>query len=390
MKPGCLSVSFAPSMPVQDSDRTPLTVRFSSGHYERLVHFKSAGAPLTASGDALLCLGLLPALELGVDLRIDCEVDEDLMEQSGDIQELLCAWYPGYQPVSILAKTTRRQYPANRKTGLFFSGGVDSCFSLVESGEKLGGLVTVIGADVNPNDKENAERLEAITRDIAGHYELNAIFVSTDIRRTSDALIGWVEYHGAVLAAIRHMLADEFDNQLIASSADESSWNRRWGSHPALDGLWSTPGAGIEHHGMVDRLAKIDRLGREPELMRRLRVCNLQFENCGACDKCLFMQASFDLLDIRNSATTFDAAAPATPDLRVTGEGSLSDLKQMRKFALAKGGHGDIVASIDKGLRRYERTKGLQRLVPVSEIKRRFKRLKRKMRFRRARTGTSG
>ena len=383
-KPKRLSLSYVQSASDEQGDARSLTIGFSAGNFERLVRFSSEGAPLAETGDALLCLGLPLAMELGLDLQIDADVDAGLLENSTDIQKLLCDWYPGYRPVSVRAGTTLREYPPNRGTGLFFSGGVDSCFSLAASRNELAGLVTVIGADVTPEDTDRVEQLKAITRAAADHYGLRAVFVTTDIRRISDPLIGWVEYHGAVLAAIRHMLAGEFENQLIASSADESSWNRRWGSHPALDGLWATAGARIEHDGMVDRLAKIERLAREPELMRHLRVCNLTFDNCGKCDKCLFMLAAFDLMDMQDSAPTFMDDLPASPSLRVTGEGSLSDLEKMREFALAKGGHGNIVTAIDKGLQQYRRKKDFNRLVPVSEFKRRFKRLKRKLRFERA------
>ncbi|MDA4848004.1 hypothetical protein [Hoeflea poritis] len=383
-KPEHLSLSYVQCEAENRDGASSLAIRFSAGSYVRHARFSSQGAPLAATGDALLCLGLPPAMELGLDLHIDAEVDAGLIGQSADIQRLLCEWYAGYKPVSVKAGTTRREYLPDRGAGLYFSGGVDSCFSLAAAHNDLAGLVTVIGADVDPDDRDRVERLKSITGDVAVHYALKTVFVTTDIRQTSDPLIGWVEYHGAVLAAIRHMLAGEFENQLIASSADESSWNRRWGSHPALDSLWATAGARIEHHGLVDRLAKIERLAREPALMRHLRVCNLAFDNCGKCDKCLFMLAAFELLDMGGSAPTFAGDLPASPSLRVTGEGSLSDLVKMREYALEKGGHDDIVAAIDKGLRNYRLKKSFNRLVPVAEAKRRFKRLKRKFRFKRA------
>ncbi|MEM6460924.1 MAG: hypothetical protein AAF724_03320 [Pseudomonadota bacterium] len=358
-------------------------MRFSVGDYERLVYFNCEGAQLAASGDALLCLGLLPAMELNVDLRIEAGVDGGLIKNANEIQRLLCKWYPGYQPVQVQADTLRRRYPEGRGTGLFFSGGVDSSYSLAEENEGLSALVTIIGADVAPEDLPRAKRLRSIAVDVAAEYQLKPIIVTSNIRDVSDRMIGWVEYHGAFLAAVRHMLACDLEKQLVASSADNSSWNRRWGSHPALDKLWGTAGAQIEHHGLVDRLSKIDRIAKEPVLMEHLRVCNREYEHCGACDSCRFMLTALDLLDLRSLSPTYSHLGSAGSTLRVTGEGSLSDLTRMRQVAVARE-RDAVVAAIDSALAKYGRKKRFYRSIPVDELNRRFKRFKRQRRLERA------
>ena len=377
------SVSFLNPETGQHGGINELRIRFSAGGYERLIHFESTSAKLIASGDALLCLGLVPAMELGLDLEINAHVDEDLLANADQIQSLLCSWYPGYRPISIRAGVTKRKYPERRGTGLFYSGGVDSSYSLASAHDRLTGLVTIIGADVDPLDTRRVERLEAIASNVAGQFGLKQIFVRTDIRKVSDRMIGWVEYHGAVLAAVRHMLANEFENQLIASSADEASWPRRWGSHPGLDRLWGTAGARIEHHGLEHRLAKIERISREPILMQQLRVCNRSFDHCGVCHSCQFMLAALDILGIRDKAPTYSHLKMGRYRLRVTGEGSLSDLTKMRLAAIAGGRQEELVNAIDDALRRYSTKKRFQHFVPVDEIARRYKRLKRQIRFRR-------
>ena len=365
-----------------------LAVRFSRGGYDKVVRFEATGATLAANGDALFCLGLVPAMELAVDLRIEAEVDQELLDHAREIQALLCRWYPGYRPIDVQAPSIGRTYPEARGTGLFFSGGVDSSYSLATERERISKLVTLIGADVDPADTPRVERLETIARDVGSRFGIEPIVVTTDIRSVSDRLIGWVEYHGAVLAAVRHLLAHEFENQLIASSADESSWTRRWGSHPALDHLWGTGGARIEHHGLVHRLAKIERISCEPVLMEHLRVCNQAFEHCGVCDGCQFMLAALDVLDMRDQAPTYRHLTSRKRSLEVTGEGSLSDMRNLRTAA-AKGGHEDIVAAIDRAIARYDLKKSLNRVLPVDEIARRFKRFKRRRRFARQVARTS-
>lgn len=357
-----------------------LNVRLTCGGFDKVIRFEATGATLLATGDALLCLGLVPAMELGVDLRIDADVDEDLLDHAREIQALLCAWYPGYRPVAVDARPARRSYPEGRGSGLFFSGGVDSSYSLATERDRISGLVTLIGADVDPADLPRVTRLKTVSEEVATHFGLDRILVTTDIRSVTDRLIGWVEYHGAALAAVRHMLAHRFENQLIASSADESSWTRRWGSHPALDVLWGTGGARVEHHGLVHRLAKVKRISCEPVLMEHLRVCNRSFEHCGVCDSCQFMLAALDVLDMRGNAPTYRHLTSTKRSLEVSGEGSLSDMRNLRAAAEVHG-NGDIVAAIDKALTRYRLAKALDRVIPVDEIARRFKRFKRQRRF---------
>lgn len=375
-----LTLAFTEASADRTNAGSGLTVRLTCGGFERVIRFEASGATLLATGDVLLCLGLVPAMELGVDLRIDADVDEELLENAGKIQRLLCGWYPGYRTIRIDARSTRRTRPDGRGTGLFFSGGVDSGFSLATARDRISGLVTLIGADVDPSDMPRAARLRAVADDVAAHFGVERIVVTTDLRSVSDRLIGWVEYHGAVLAAVRHMLAHRFESQLIASSADESSWTRRWGSHPALDVLWGTTGARIEHHGLVHRLAKVRRISCEPAVMEHLRVCNRQFEHCGVCHSCQFMLAALDVLDMRAGAPTYRHLTSTKRSLKVTGEGSLSDMRNLRAAAAAHG-DGDIVAAVDRALTRYRLEKSLNRYIPVDEIARRFKRFKRQRRF---------
>jgi len=176
-----LSLSFVPTEDNGQEQENTLTVRFSAGGFEGLAHFHGEGASLTASGDALFCLGLVPAMELGVDLRIEADVDRELMENAAVIQDRLCSWYPGYRPVRVEAETTQRTYPANRGTGLFYSGGVDSSFSLATESDRITGLVTIIGFGVESVDAKRAERLKKINREVASKYGMKSIAVTTDI-----------------------------------------------------------------------------------------------------------------------------------------------------------------------------------------------------------------
>ena len=95
------------------------------------------------------------------------------------------------------------------------------------------------------------------------------------------------------------------------------------------------------------------------------------------------MLAALDILGIRDKAPTYSHLKMGRYRLRVTGEGSLSDLTKMRLAAIAGGRQEELVNAIDDALRRYSTKKRFQHFVPVDEIARRYKRLKRQIRFRR-------
>ena len=86
------------------ADPSRLVVAVRSGERNRRVTFKSSGPVLKKTGDALLCLGLVPAMELGCDLAIGAPVDRALLKNAEKIQVLLCVWYPGYRLVTVHAE----------------------------------------------------------------------------------------------------------------------------------------------------------------------------------------------------------------------------------------------------------------------------------------------
>ena len=376
-----LCLSFSEPVGTDESALHSLNVLFKMGpSASRTVSFSSNGAPLKRNGNALLCMGLVPALELGVDLVIDAEVDAELLDRCNTIQALLCAWYPGYRVISITSPVARPVRGTSQRTAVFFSGGVDSSYTLMERCDGLDALVTLIGADVDPEHHEQADHLRDLSKKVAEAFDIEQIVITTDIRQVSDSLVGWVEYHGALLSAVGHLLSDRLDHVLIASSADESSWNRRWGSHPALDPLWSTQDMQVEHHGLVHRLAKIDRIVKVPALMNHLRVCNFSGDNCGVCANCSFMLQALDLLDARSLSPTYAHGDSSKTRLEVTGEGSLSDMKHLRDAAL-ESGQDALISAIDRALAIYAAKKRRERIFRTAEMSRRFKRFKRQIRY---------
>lgn len=352
----------------------------------QLLWFRSHGTPLVRSGDALLCLGLPPSMELGVPLVLQASLSRKLHATAPRIRRMLCDWYPGLAETPLQLPTPsppphlRIQH---RKTALFFSAGVDSSFSLAVAQAEIDCMVTVIGADVPVGDSSRANRLHDVSRQIAHAYRKEFICIETNVREIFNRWIGWVEYHGAVLAAIAHMLSSHIERALIASSADASSWLRPWGSHPGLDPLWSNEILSIEHHALVPRARKIQRLLAEPVLMNHLRVCDYDDQNCGTCPDCEWMLATLGILDAYQFAPTFPKNDARIKRLIIDGLGTRSDMLDLRIIA-QQNDKPEMVQKIDSALIRFHRRQRIERLIGLSNKLRKWKRFKRQMRYRRA------
>ncbi len=319
---------------------------------------RSSGPALRPSGDALLCLGLLPAIELGCDLRIELPVDRGLLAEVADVQRMVAGWTPGCRPVRITAPACVAEYPADRGHGLFFSGGVDSAYSLAVHRDRLDGIVTLIGCDVSLADRERATWLAGISRRVAAAYGIEPIIVETDLSERMHRYLGWIEYHGSALAGIRHFLADRFATMRVAASVDEATmWDLPWGSHPGLDPRLGTAGATILLDGLVSRPEKLVRLLDEPTLLENLRVCYHGGPTCGTCQKCLTTWICLDVLGGGRPMPSFpprrpplDASALAVPDTSVR-----NDRLVLREAAVRAGGHEDLIAAIDKAVAAFDR-----------------------------------
>jgi hypothetical protein len=364
--------------------RSPNTlhVQFGFGqNYIKTVYFRSDTKTLRASGDVLFCLGILPAMELGIDLVIGEPVDGDLLDNSDDIQTLIGEWYPWYSRIKIVAERGHSTYPDHRGSGLFYSGGVDSSYSLAMEAQRLDALVTIFGIDAGIDKTKQSSSLRDNLIQVASSFDLEAIEVETNIRDISDQLIGWEEYHGSLLAAVRHMLADHLENQIIAATFLVARRARQWGTHPELDPLFGTKNAPIEHHGIIDRFTKIQRVADDDRLLKPLKVCYKSHVNCGVCRKCIFAMISLDVIEKIDQATSFPRDKLGHGIIHVFSDMSRLNIIQLRKAALKHGGKQTLIAQLDAALRRYNKVEAFSRMLGPSNWKPRFKRLKRQLRY---------
>jgi hypothetical protein len=211
------------------------------------------------------------------------------------IRDIYAAWIPGHQ-IPLSFELSSNAAAPGKGVSLFFSGGVDSFYSLIKHREEVENLVLVHGFDVPLADTQTFALAEAQARDAAHIFGKRLIVARTNLHWEESSLYkdapripcGWGMYHGAALVAVAHALAPCHGKVYIASSYSYADLHP-WGSHPLLDTLWSTEAVQIVHDGGETRMDKLRVLVQYPEVLARLRVCweNSGNYNCGLCEKCI-------------------------------------------------------------------------------------------------------
>jgi hypothetical protein len=263
----------------------------------------------TDRGNAWL-MALLPfAFESGHNLKIDASVDAVLLQNTEALQRIWSDWFPGRKPVRILAKTATPHPPAGgRGTGCFFTGGVDSFFTVLHRPAAVDALIYVWGCDI-PLSKPAAfaGKVKSLDR-IAAQLKKEALPMATNLRETRAGKVDWgLRLHGPALGAAGFLLGPRLDHILISGTHSPGNFFP-WGSHPLTTPLMSTSTLGLSDYGSdFSRFDKTAFIADSAIALENLHVCwkGGDDRNCGKCGKCYALLATLELLGRRSLAATF-------------------------------------------------------------------------------------
>ena len=278
--------------------------------------------PPDSLGDPFLAACLLPAMFIGEDLEIAAPVSLRLLAATDTVQDIFLAWFPGkFERIKVHAAVSRAAVApsAARRAAVFFSGGVDSWFSLLKHRPEINALMTVKGFDIPLADRIVFPQLTAAAREVAAESGAIALAVETNLRDYLDPWPGHLGrdfggdfwgpvLHGAMLGAVGLCLQRHYSRAIIPSSHAFHELFP-WGSHPLVDRLWSTESMAFEHDGCeAIRTAKVAAIARHPEVLRHLRVCAdyaPKSYNCGSCEKCVRTLLALHLHGVRGTVPAF-------------------------------------------------------------------------------------
>jgi hypothetical protein len=264
------------------------------GHRE--VFMRAASPGLSPSGDAALALVMVPAMRLGGTLDIAGPVSSGLLTAVQQIQDVFLSWDRagairplGLQPVDVRASTNATNGHAEG-VGCFFSGGVDSFYTLLRHREEITDLVVVHGFDIALEDARLRRALSEAAADVAQALGMRVIEIETDARQFGERYVTWNHYFGCMLVAIAYGLAHRLGRIYLGTGHTYATLLPD-GANPILDAPWSRGPIEIVSDGAgATRTQKVAALAAEPLAMRWLRVCWENHDrayNCGRCEKCL-------------------------------------------------------------------------------------------------------
>jgi hypothetical protein len=278
------------------------------------INHKVSRGPVSDTADAFLAAALLPAMKAGGDLKVEGDVSPKLLRATDTIQDIVTSWFPGYTSISIESDTVNHSKSTDaRGVGAFFSGGIDSFYTLLKQRDEITTLIFMHGYDIQLDKYEFREKAFKSVKDIASAFGKDLIEVETNLAESLEKISpsfipAGGDAHGAVLASIALLLSPQFKKIYIPSSYPYSNLNP-WGSHPLLDPLWSTDDVEIVHDGCeADRIRKSAMIAQSEIALRNLRVCFFKPEdgiNCCKCEKCLRSMATLRLMGALDRCNTF-------------------------------------------------------------------------------------
>jgi len=346
---------------------------------------------LSRSGNPWLGCLLPLAAKIGEPLHIARPVDRRLFQGAHEILRVWASWYPEIHPVPIvwaswypeihpvpIEAAALEDAPAGNggRTGAFFSGGVDSFFTVLhhadterdEGRRPIDDLIWVRGLDIPLARREAGDRMYADLREAARELDKELVEIRTNARETRLETADWACLtHGCVTIASGLALEARYARLLVSSSRPYRRL-REYGSHPLTDALLSTGRTQVVHYGCgYTRVEKTARVGRSAASLARLHVCwkGASETNCGRCQKCYKTMAALDLLGVLDHCRTLDVRRYSVERL-----GRVYFAEEYRRYAfeeiraLAKRlGRHDVVRAINRAFRRTDR---IQRWLPAA------------------------
>jgi hypothetical protein len=328
-------------------------------------------ATLAVNGDAFLPVAMMAGMRRQRDVVIDGDVSAALLGSSRRIMRVMQRWSDQADDglVTIRVDAHRKERTRDGITaGAFFSGGVDSFHTVLKNLRRyapgdprmITHLILVHGFDIPLDQTELFAQAHRHARDAADAFGQQLVPVRTNARHVLDGL-DWGRYaHGAGLAGVGLALGGLFHTVFIAAGHHFFDLIP-WASHPAVDPHWSTEGLEFVHDGAEYRRAeKVEVIATSPAALAALRVC---WENpggaynCGTCEKCLRTMVDLQLCGALERSERFPNAVDLDAVERLTLTANVRAMWSQALHQLrATGGDPQLIASIERALRRGART----------------------------------
>jgi len=295
---------------VQENEHHTVSAQIDLGDTQFEVWYRMPEGPLGDGAETMLVAALLPAMWLGRAVRLEAPISARLLSTLPTVQEIFHAWDPRFKKVAIHAEPAAPpSRPPGTEVGLFFSGGLDSFYSLLKHRDELTQLIFVPSFDLSMNDARFRAKVSGITKKIAGEFRKPVVLVETNLRELFRRYVSWNFGHGAALASVALLLSPQF-RKVYISATHSYAGLVPWGSHPLLDPLWGTETTQVVHDGCeATRIEKARQVATCDSALSSLQVCwehrNGGY-NCGQCEKCLRTMVNLRVAGALTRCSAFD------------------------------------------------------------------------------------
>jgi len=287
-----------------------LTADLLVGNRKKEVWFRTDADPISDMADPFIPVALIPAMRRNWSLTVDGRVSSDLLDGAQRIQKTMTGWYPEYHKVPIrVAEEAHGEGAPHRSVATFFSGGVDSFYTLQQHRDEISHLIFVHGFDIPLGHKRERQRASDSICKLAQSLDLQLVEVETNLRQFGQPHVSWVKaYFGAAIAAVALLLAPRF-NRIYLPASVSAAQLEPMGSHPDLDPDWGNGAMQLIHDGLhASRFDKVRALCDWIPVHTHLRVCyqrNASDLNCGRCRKCLWTMMMLSAAGCMDRVKTF-------------------------------------------------------------------------------------
>jgi len=322
----------------------------------------------------LLLMNAFAAL-YGEDVTIREAVDPYLLE---NIKGLRREWHALNKNWKLTNFNCPNRVPlerAGQKTGMFFSGGIDSFYTLLrndgepndegDAGGRVTDLMTVWGFEIGLTMPGEFERMTAHIQNAAETFQKNHIVAITNIKSWNDDFTDlWIPVgHSGSLGFVAYALQKRF-REIAIGSTIPYGMIKPYGTHALTDTLMSSKALRIFHDGAIaNRSAKTQRVAVSDKALGILHVCLRKEDgndgtsahaNCAMCEKCVLTMAALDLAGKRGQAPSFDWSKYSVSALerKYIIYGPLYHLWVELRDAARAQNRPDIAGAITKAIRR--------------------------------------
>lgn len=220
----------------------------------------------------------------------------------------------------------RRTSTGPRRSVAFLSGGVDGLHMVMRNHRLyrpddpayIREALFIHGFDIGKRARDDENKRYRIALDsltpLAEEAGLRLITCRTNLRHLPSAPGFWYHRHnGAALVAVGYAAIHGPAFLFIAASHDVAN-PVPIGSHPAVDGLFSSQRVTVIHDGArFPRFHKVRELASWPAALAALRVCPGSPRdqlNCGICEKCLRTRLELLAAGIEETAALGPSSTP--------------------------------------------------------------------------------